>query len=301
MGTGTITDQKQREKIASRVSWVGIIGNIILTAFKLAAGIIAHSGAMISDAVHSASDVFSTFVVLIGVNLGGKAPDKKHPYGHDRFECLAALVVAIVLFAAGIGIGYTGFQKILEDSDHLLPPGALALVAAAVSIVVKEAMYWYTILASRRIDSAVLKASAWDHRSDAFSSIGSFAGIFGARMGFPKMDAVASVIISIFILKVAYDILRESINKMIDCSCGDAVEQELRTAILNVDNGVILDELKTREFGDKYYVDVEISLPGQLSLNDAHRVAHSVHDTVETRFQKVKHCMVHVNPVGAAR
>lgn len=295
-----VTDVKEREKIATRVSMVGIVGNVVLTVFKLIAGIIANSGAMVSDAIHSASDVFATLVVLLGVKFGSKAPDKEHPYGHERFECLAAVAVALFLFCAGITIGYSGVQKIFfTAASDLEIPGALALIAAFTSIVVKEAMYWYTIKAAKRIDSAALKASAWDHRSDAFSSIGSFAGIFGARCGFPRLDAVASLIICILIVKVGISILREAIDKMVDHSCSDEVEQELRQAIQSVDSRLEIDTLRTREFGDKCYVEVEISLPGEMSLKEAHEIGHNAHDFVENKFPKVKHCTVHLNPEPA--
>lgn len=297
MKNSIITDPRTREQIATRTSLVGIVGNVLLTVFKLFAGVAAGSSAMVSDAVHSASDVFATFVVMVGVKMGSKAPDKEHPYGHERFECLAALAVALLLFAAGGAIGWAGLQTILfRDSADIVPPGALALVAAGVSIAVKEAMYHYTIRAARHIDSAALRASAWDHRSDAFSSIGSFAGILGARCGFPKLDAVAGVVICVCILKVGYGILKEAIDKMVDHACSDEVEDAMRTSIQSVDGTLRLDQLRTREFGDKYYVDVEISLPGSITLEQAHTTAHIVHDTIERTFPKVKHCMVHVNP-----
>lgn len=300
MNNHVVTDVKEREQIATRVSTVGIVGNAVLTAFKLIAGIVANSGAMVSDAIHSASDVFATVVVLLGVKFGSKAPDKEHPYGHERFECLAAIAVALFLFCAGVTIGFSGIQKIFfTDASELQTPGLLALIAAFISIVVKEAMYWYTIKAARRIDSAALKASAWDHRSDAFSSIGSFAGIFGARCGFPRLDAVASLIICVLIVKVGISILREAIDKMVDHACSDEVEQELRHAIEGVDDRLALDTLRTREFGDKCYVEAEISLPGEMTLREAHEIGHEVHDHVESRFPKVKHCTIHLNPEPA--
>ncbi|NLH00592.1 MAG: cation transporter [Clostridiales bacterium] len=289
-------DPAVKKAIATKVSWVGIIGNVILTLFKLFAGIVAHSGAMVSDSIHSASDVLSTFVVLISVKLAHRDADDKHPYGHERFECVAALLLAFFLCTIGIGIGYSGIKKIFADSSELAVPGALALVAAGVSIVTKEAMYWYTIIAARKIDSGVLKASAWDHRSDAFSSIGSFAGILGARIGFPKLDAVASVIICLFIIKVSYDIFMDAVNRMIDKSCSDEFVEEVKETIKKDPNIVSIDDIKTRMFGDRIYVDVEITVDGQKVLTDAHSVAENAHDMIEQHFPQVKHCMVHVNP-----
>ncbi len=292
-------DAAEKKAIATKVSWVGIIGNIVLTTFKLFAGIIAHSGAMVSDSIHSASDVLSTFVVLISVKLSHKDADEKHPYGHERFECVAALLLAFFLFVIGIGIGYAGVKKIFMSDAEIVVPGALALIAAGVSIVVKEAMYWYTIAAAKKIDSGVLKASAWDHRSDAFSSIGSFAGILGARIGFPKLDAVASVIICLFIIKVAYDIFMDAVNRMIDSSCDSKFVEDVKDTVKNNPDVISIDDIKTRVFGDRVYIDIEIGVEGQKALTDAHLIAKNTHDLIEETFPQVKHCMVHVNPADS--
>lgn len=182
--------------LAMRVSVISVIVNLVLSAFKLLAGIFANSGAMISDAVHSASDVFSTFIVMIGVTISGKKADKEHPYGHERMECVAAIVLAVILFATGLGIGWSGIQKIFfMNSDSLEVPGMLALIAALVSIVTKEWMYWFTKFTADKIRSDALRADAWHHRSDALSSIGALIGIGGARLGFPVLDPIASVVI----------------------------------------------------------------------------------------------------------
>ncbi|MGN0578820.1 MAG: cation diffusion facilitator family transporter, partial [Ruminiclostridium sp.] len=187
------------QRVANKVSIVTIIGNVALSLVKLLAGIIAHSGAMISDAVHSASDVFSTFVVIIGIRLASKEPDKEHPYGHERMECVAAIILAVVLFITGLGIGADALNKILGGSyNDLQAPGVLALIAAVVSIVSKEAMYWYTRHYAKKIDSGAIMADAWHHRSDALSSVGALIGIGGAMLGFPVMDSIASLVIFFF-------------------------------------------------------------------------------------------------------
>lgn len=290
-------DNKNNEKLAMHVSLVTILGNLVLSVFKLAAGIIAHSGAMVSDAVHSASDVLSTFVVIAGVKFSGKASDKEHPYGHERFECVAAILLAVMLAATGIGIGWAGIRNITGDSSALTVPGGLALVAAVISIVSKEAMYWYTRAAAKKIGSSALMADAWHHRSDALSSIGSFVGILGARLGLPVLDPVASVVICVFILKAAYDVFRDAISKMTDRACSDEVENQMRQAVLAQDGVLGVDRLKTRLFGDRVYVEVEISADAQAPLEQAHEVATRVHDAMEDQFPVVKHCMVHVNPM----
>ncbi|WP_195985756.1 cation diffusion facilitator family transporter [Clostridium sp. D33t1_170424_F3] len=288
---------RTNEQTAMHVSRVSILGNVLLTAFKLFAGIFARSGAMLSDAVHSASDVFSTVVVMIGVKLANRASDKDHPYGHERLECVAAILLAALLFATGIGIGANGVEHIVNGTHGgLAVPGALALVAAVVSIVLKEAMYWYTRAAAKKIHSSALMADAWHHRSDALSSIGSFVGIFGARLGFPILDPIASVVICLFILKAAVDIFRDAINKMTDRACDDEVVEEIRGVAAEQEGVLAIDQIKTRLFGDKVYVDLEIQADGSETLTQAHGTAQCVHDAIEARFPAVKHCMVHVNP-----
>ena len=288
-------DPKQHEKIAVNVSTVTIIINLVLAGFKFVAGFVAHSGAMISDAVHSASDVLATFIVILGVKLAGRDADRDHPYGHERLECVAALILGVILAATGFGIGLSGIRKI-TGGEELLIPGTLALIAAAVSIVVKEAMFWYTWLAAKKINSSALKAEAWHHRSDALSSVGSFAGILGARLGFPALDPVASVVICLFILKAAWDILSDALGKMTDRACPPALEKEMADAILAQPGVLGLDTLNTRLFGDRVYVDVEIQADGDLPLKVTHATAQAVHDALECQFPQVKHCMVHVNP-----
>ncbi|MBQ9264094.1 MAG: cation transporter, partial [Clostridia bacterium] len=197
--------------IALRVSRTTILINFLLSFFKLAAGLLAHSGAMVSDAVHSASDVFSTVIVIIGMKAAGKASDKEHPYGHERMECVAAIVLAVVLLMTGLFIGYEGVQKIRFAKETPLPiPGLLALAAAVISIAVKEAMYHYTRAAAQQIHSDALMADAWHHRSDALSSIGALLGIGGARLGFPLLDPIASLVICLMIGKAAYDIFHDA-------------------------------------------------------------------------------------------
>ena len=285
------------EEVVMRVSRVSIIANAALTLFKLFAGVIAHSSAMVTDAIHSASDVFSTIVVMVGVKISSKASDKDHPYGHERLECVASIVLATVLAVTGLGIGCAAVGKIVGgDYSQLAVPGMLALIAAVVSIAVKEAMYQYTRIYARKIDSGALMADAWHHRSDALSSVGALIGIAGARIGFPIMDPIASLVICIFIEKAAYDIFVDAIDKMVDKACDDEVEKLLKECAL-VQEGVLgVDLLHTRVFANKIYVDIEIRVDGEKKLREAHGIAERVHDAIEQTFPKVKHIMVHVNP-----
>lgn len=284
------------QRVANRVSAVSIAGNLVLSVFKLIAGIVAHSSAMVSDAVHSTSDVFSTVVVLIGIRLASKEADKEHPYGHERMECVAAIVLAMILAMTGLGIGLEALKNILSGNySSLRVPGVLALVAAVVSIVSKEAMFWYTKINAARIDSSALLADAWHHRSDAFSSVGALIGIAGARLGFPIMDSIASLVIFLFIMKAAYDIFKDAVNKMVDHSCDEETERRIYERVMENEEVQGIDSLHTRIFGNKIYIDVEIAVDGSYTLKRSHEIAEAVHDDIEKNFQKVKHIMVHVN------
>lgn len=284
----------EENKIIIKLGIVGIAGNVALSVFKMAAGIIGNSGAMISDAVHSLSDVFATMIAWFGVQQANKEADAEHPYGHERLECVASLVLGLILIATGVGIGFAGVMKIIEGNYST--PGVIALIAAIVSIITKEAMFWYTMHYARRLNSDAFKADAWHHRSDALSSIGSLVGIGGAMLGYPVMDAIASIIICLFILKVAIDIIRDAFNKMLDTACDESFEKDLMRYIEECDGVERVDMLQTRLFGCKVYVDVEIAVDGGLRLTEAHDIAELVHDGIEDNFKEVKHVMVHVNP-----
>lgn len=290
-------EQLNHEKVAIKVSFYSIMANTFLSIFKLLAGIIGKSGAMLSDAVHSMSDVFSTIVVIIGVKLASKKEDEKHQYGHERLECVAAIILAMSLILVGIGIGISGIKNIvLSKHEELVVPRSLALVAAIVSIVVKEGMFWYTKIAAKKISSSALMADAWHHRSDSLSSIGSFIGILGARLGFPVLDSIASVVICVFILKAGYDIFRDSVKQVVDEACDDETISKIKDIASSQDGVINVDMIKTRLFASKIYIDLEISVEGEKSLKEAHEVAQNVHDEIEKNIELVKHCMVHVNP-----
>ncbi len=285
------------ERTAVRVSIVTIIINAALSVFKLFAGIFGKSNALISDAIHSASDVFSTVIVLIGVKISSKKADKKHPFGHERFECVAAIILAAVLFATGIWIGYSGVSNIVTKSyKNFAVPGIVALVAAAVSIVVKEGMFWYTYRAAKKVNSSALKADAWHHRSDALSSIGSLIGVIGGLYGVKILDSIACLVICLLILKAAIQIFIDAIKKMTDESCDEKTENEIRDFISSCEGVKRVDELLTRMFGNRIYVIVEIACEKDLPLYKAHEFAEQVHKGIEENFPLVKHVTVHVNP-----
>ena len=295
--THSAAPEDAAEKTAVAVSVVSIAGNAVLSLFKLLAGIFADSGAMVSDAVHSASDVFSSLIVIIGVKMSAKASDREHPYGHERFECVAAIVLAVILCITGLFIGRSAIGQIADGHAHeTAVPGMLALAAAVISIISKEAMYWYTRHYAKRLDSGALMADAWHHRSDALSSVGALVGIAGARMGFPVLDKIASLIICVFIVKAAYDIFMDAVSKMVDHSCGEETEQEILQCAAQQDGVLGVDLIQTRVFGNKIYVDIEICADGAITLAESHEIAERVHDAIEQSFPQVKHIMVHVNP-----
>lgn len=292
---------KSREALAMTVSRNTIALNLLLSAGKFAAGFRGHSAAMVSDAVHSASDVLSTLVVMAGVRLSGRDSDENHPYGHERLECVASILLAVMLCATGILIGWGGIKKILigtaaHSFAPLSVPGPVALWAAVVSIIVKEAMYHYTKAAAKKTDSDALMADAWHHRSDALSSIGSFAGILGARMGYPVLDPLACAAICLFIVKASVSIFADAIRKMTDEACSREMSEAISRLILEQEGVLGLDDIKTRRFGSRIYADIEICADGKATLIETHRTAERVHRAVEEAFPSVKHCMVHVNP-----
>ena len=284
-------------KVAVKVSVVTLIINAALVAFKLLAGILGNSYALISDAIHSASDVFSTIIVLIGVKIAAKKADKNHPFGHERFECVAAILLSAVLFATGAGVGYSGINNIVTgEYKNFEVPGVIALVAAAVSIVVKEIMFWYTYSAAKKVNSAALKADAWHHRSDSLSSIGSLVGVIGGLCGVKILDSIACIVICLFIFKAAIQIFIDAIKKMTDEACDEKTEEEIKNFIISFEGVKRLDSLLTRMFGNRIYVIAEIACDENLPLFEAHAIAEGVHDGIEEKFPAVKHITIHVNP-----
>ncbi len=290
-------DEQQKIDYAVFVSAITILFNVLLAGIKFVAGWLGHSTALISDAVHSLSDVLSTFIVIVGVKLAKSTEDSDHQYGHEKIECVAGIVLAVLLFITGLGIGWSGIENIYTKRYlNTVPPTNLALYAACLSLIIKELMFWYTLQAGKKIQSTALMADAWHHRSDALSSIGSLAGVLGAQWGFPICDPLASILICYFIGNVAWDIFKESSDKVIDKACDQKQFLEIHQFITVYPHIRRIDLLKTRQFASKIYIDVEIALDGQLSLYEAHAIAEGLHDALETQFSTVKHCMVHVNP-----
>lgn len=285
--------EDERLKVGLKVSKNTIIGNSILSIIKVFCGIAGTSSAMIADGIHSLSDVFTTVGVIIGLKLSSKKADKGHPYGHERIESITALFLSVVLFLVAVGIGYSGIVNII--TKQYAEPGILAVAAAVISIISKEAMYQYTIIYAKKINSTSLKADAWHHRSDSLSSIGALIGIVGARMGYLILDSIAAIIICIIIVKVSYDICRQSIDQLIDAAVSDDKINDITEKILATEGVIRIDNLRTRQYASKLYVDVDISIDSSITVEEGHSIAMNVHERVEEDLD-VKHCMVHVNP-----
>ena len=271
-------NSSNREQIGNHTLLVTIVMNTILTMIKLVAGLVGHSASMISDGIHSLSDVISSIGVLIGFRLSQKPADCSHPYGHEKFEPILSKILSFILCLTGLSIGYSAIETIV--SHHYLTPGSVTIWAALLSIAVKEWMYHYTLYQAKKINSTALAADAWHHRSDSLSSIGALIGIIGARLGFPILDPLAALIITVIILKVAIQIFIAQIKQQIE----------------QVDGVLAIDSLKTRIHSNRIYVDLEISVDPTLSLIKAHAIAEQVHYQLEHHLPQIKHCTVHVNP-----
>ena len=284
---------KDRVEVGTRVSFNTIIANAVLGAIKVIAGFLANSNAMIADGIHSFSDVITTIGVIIGLKLSDKPEDKCHPYGHERMESISSLFLAIVLFGVALGIGYGGIVNIVNRS--FVNPGVFAIVAAIISIVVKEWMYFYTMKYAKKINSSSLKADAWHHRSDSLSSIGALIGIIGARKGYPILDSLVAIVISVIIMKVAYDVIKESISQLVDKSAKEETISEVYRKLSDIEGIRRIDSVKTRQHANRIYVDIEVSVDSLLTVEEGHDIALRIHNSIEENSE-VKHCMVHINP-----
>ena len=292
-----VNDKTNAVKIINKVAIVTIVVNLVLSIGKFVAGIVGNSTAMVSDAVHSASDVLSTFIVLIGARIAVKSEDRDHNYGHDKFENIASVILAMMLFATALALGYAGIQSIISATKgEFVKPSYIALVAAIVSIVVKEGMYWYTIYYAKKLDSQALKADAWHHRSDAFSSVASFVGILGAILGALVLEGIATLLIAVLIIKVSYDIVKVVIKQLTDHAAPEELVSKIYKTIDEDEDVKNIDVLKTRISGSIIYVDAEIAVDSSLNIVDAHAIAERVHDKIEQDFKEVRHIAIHVNP-----
>lgn len=294
-----------RSHEARKITLIGFWVNAVLTVFKLLAGIMGKSGAMVADSIHSLSDFLTDIVVLIGFKLTEKPEDACHNYGHEKYETLATVIISIFLGIVGFEILKSGIVNILTVlKGSILPkPGVIALVAAAVSIVVKELLYQYTIIIGNKINSSAVRANAWHHRSDAFSSIGTLIGIGGAIALGEKwtiLDPIASVIVSIFIFKVAVEIFLPAINELMEASLSKDEIEHIRNII--TDNNKVLNfhNLRTRRIGTKAAIEFHILLDSSVDLKVAHDVATEIEKELRTSFNEESIITIHVEPVESS-
>jgi cation diffusion facilitator family transporter len=293
----------ERSREICRVTLWGGVMNALLLVFKFVAGIVGHSAAMVADAVHSLSDFVTDIIVLAFVHISGKPKDKSHDYGHGKYETLAMTVIGFMLLAVALGIIYGGLMKIIAWSrGELLPaPGMLALLAALLSIVLKEGVFHYTIVKAKELESQALEANAWHHRSDALSSIGTAIGIGGAiflGQRWTVLDPLASVIVGLFIAKVSIDLLRGGLGDLMEQSLPDEVEQEILQLAGSVEGVEEPHDLRTRRIGNHYAIELHILMDAGISLLEAHDRASEVEERLRKRYGEETHVVVHVEPIS---
>lgn len=290
-----------RTKEIFKVTIIGSVVNVLLLVLKFVAGVLGHSSAMVADAVHSLSDFLTDIVVLVFVKISGKPKDKSHEYGHGKFETLALTVIGLVLVAVALGIISEGVLKIDDffEGQTLEAPGMLALWAAVASIVLKEAVYRYSIIKARKLDSQALEANAWHHRSDALSSIGTLVGIGGAiflGQRWVILDPIASVVVGVFIGKVAFDLLRNGVGDLTDKALPESVEQEILKMVSEVEDVGNPHNLKTRRVGNHYAIELHIKMKGDITLTQAHDKATEIENLLRSKYGPETHVGVHVEP-----
>lgn len=290
-----------REKGIYRVTLIGSVGNLLLLVFKFVAGIVGHSAAMLADAVHSLSDFVTDIIVVVFVRISAKPADEDHDYGHGKYETLATAVIGLILFGVGLGIFKTGAEAVWRflQGETLPEPGMLALVAAAVSIVVKEALYQYTAIKGKKLDSPAVVANAWHHRSDALSSIGTAVGIGGAIFLGEKwrvLDPLAAIIVSVFILRVALRLLKPCMDELLEKSLPKEVEDRIRAIILSFPGVSSPHHLRTRRIGNRYAIEVHVRMDGHLPLSEAHDRATAIEKQLKAEFGPETHIGIHVEP-----
>lgn len=273
---------------------IGLGINVVLSIFKMLAGILGFSYAMIADAIHSISDCLATGTVYVGLRIGEKPADESHPYGHANAETIAAFLVALIILATGVFVGVSAVHLIAHK--HLGTPATIALIAAAASIVIKEGLFRYTLKVGEKNNSPAVIANAWDHRSDAYSSIAALVGILGARLGFQYLDPVAGLVVAAFIVRISLTILRPNIGTLMDERPSSAVLHQIRATTLEVGGIKAIDDLRVHRRGSTFTIDMEIAVNSRLTVEQGHEVAAEVKSRLMNAIEHVQDVMVHVNP-----
>ena len=295
-----------REREIYKVTLVGSIGNVLLLTFKFIAGIVGHSSAMIADAVHSLSDFLTDLIVFIFVRISAKPQDDSHDYGHGKFETIASFIIALALMAAATGIIIAGGSKLVAwfNGAQLAAPGMLALWAALLSIAVKEVLYQYTARRGKNLDSPVMVANAWHHRSDALSSIGTAIGIGGAIFlgnRWTVLDPVASIVVGLMLVKVAFNLLKTSVGELTDGSLPAETEDEILGIILSFPDVEQPHNLRTRRIGNRIAIEAHVRMDGNLPLSTVHERASAIERRLKERFGSKTHVTLHMEPLKSTK
>ncbi|SCY05270.1 cation diffusion facilitator family transporter [Alkaliphilus peptidifermentans] len=287
-------DDEIRYGEIKKVSIISIIGNVLLTIIKGVVGMFAGSTALLADAIHSASDLIGTIILLQGLKIAHLPPDESHPYGHHRAESITSKILAIILIVTALGIGYEAV-KIIRVGE-ISPPGVIAIYTAILSIIVKEGMYQYGLAVGKRIKSNAVIADAWHHRSDAFSSVATLIGIAGALFGYTFMDPLAGIIVSLLILKTAVTIYIEAIKGLMDTAPDKDIIDAIEGAALNAEGVKSVQDVKVRQYGSKYFVDMKICVDPKITVEEGHGAAARAKVNVIKTNEDVKDVLIHVNP-----
>lgn len=283
-----------RQKIASLVSWITLAGNVVLSGVKVIVGLATGSLVVLSDAAHSASDAFSTILVLFGLHVANQPPDEKHPYGHGRAETIVAKIIALMLVAIGLNLGFSAIKAIWQKSYHI--PGISALWVSLLSIAAKEIMYQYTYHVGKKIDSTALLADAWHHRSDAISSVAALLGVFFARLGYPVFDPLMTIVVALILIKVGWDMVFKIIDELMDAQVDPETLGAIEEVILAIPGVQSLRSLKAHKYGAEHHVDCTITVPSHFDVGEGHDLSHEVTARIEKEFESVTHVDIHIEP-----
>lgn len=286
---------KNRYDESNKVTLISILLNVVLTILKILAGLLGNSTAIISDGLHSASDIITSIGILIGNKISRKPRDEEHQYGHEKAESLVSFILSSVLIIVAIKIGYDGVKE-LFNINNILVPNALPLIVAIISIGIKEYQYQITIRVAKKINSSSLKADAWHHRSDALSSIAAFIGIGGTMLGFKILDPIASIIVAIVVVKVGVDILKSSCDELMDSSISKQDISEIEALVSKSDNIYGIKDFKSRKYGSVAYVDMSILIDNDKTLEEAHDIADELEKSIISNLNYIKEINIHTEP-----
>lgn len=286
---------KNRYDESNKVTLISILLNVVLTILKILAGLLGNSTAIISDGLHSASDIITSIGILIGNKISRKPRDEEHQYGHEKAESLVSFILSSVLIIVAIKIGYDGVKE-LFNINNILVPNALPLIVAIISIGIKEYQYQITIRVANKINSSSLKADAWHHRSDALSSIAAFIGIGGAMLGFKILDPIASIIVAIVVVKVGVDILKSSCDELMDSSISKQDISKIEALVSKSDNIYGIKDFKSRKYGSVAYVDMSILIDNDKTLEEAHDIADELEKSIISNLNYIKEINIHTEP-----